>query len=53
MIVLGIDVGSTGAVALLEEGELVAVFDVPILRDGARRRPAVNAPLLSELVRGT
>jgi hypothetical protein len=46
MIVLGIDVGNSGAVALLEDGELLAVFDIPVLRDGAKRRPAVNAPLL-------
>jgi hypothetical protein len=49
MIVLGIDVGSAGAVALLEDGELLAVFDMPILRDGAMRQPAVNAQLLAEL----
>jgi crossover junction endodeoxyribonuclease RuvC len=50
MIVLGIDVGNSGAVALLEDGELLAVFDMPVLRDGAKRRPAVNAPLLAEIV---
>ena len=32
-----------------EDGELLAVFDMPILRDGAMRQPAVNAQLLAEL----
>jgi hypothetical protein len=50
MLVLGIDVGNSGAV-VLEEGDLLEVFDMPILRDGVKRRPAVNAPLLAELVR--
>lgn len=49
--ILGIDIGVAGALALLTpEGELVEVADMPILRDGPKGRPAVNAPLLAELV---
>jgi hypothetical protein len=51
MIVLGVDVGREGAIAsLTEAGELVEVFDMPILRDGPKGRPALNAPLLVELI---
>ena len=52
MLVLGIDVGSQGAIALIEAdtGELVAVHDMPVLQDGPKGRAAVNPPLLAELV---
>jgi hypothetical protein len=46
--ILGIDIGSQGALALLDEaGALLDVADMPILRDGPRNRPNVNAPLLA------
>ena len=51
MTVLGVDIGNTGAVALIgERGELVEVVDMPTLADGPRLRPAVNAPLLAAIV---
>jgi crossover junction endodeoxyribonuclease RuvC len=53
MIVLGVDVGREGAIARLEDGRLADVFDMPILRDGAKGRPAVNAPLLAEIIAKT
>ncbi|MGO9427596.1 hypothetical protein [Rhodoblastus sp.] len=49
--ILGIDIGSQGALALLDEaGALLDVADMPILRDGPRNRPNVNAPLLAEII---
>lgn len=49
--VIGVDIGAAGALALVDEaGELVEVADMPILRDGPSNRPAVNGPLLAELV---
>jgi len=51
LIVLGIDIGSTGAIAALTgAGDLIAVHDMPTLRDGPAGRPAVNGPLLAEIV---
>lgn len=51
MNVLGVDIGTKGALALLDaNGALLQVADMPILRDGPKGRPAVNAPLLAELV---
>jgi crossover junction endodeoxyribonuclease RuvC len=50
-IILGIDIGASGAIALLTgAGELVDVFDMPVLADGPSGRRAVNAPLLSEII---
>jgi crossover junction endodeoxyribonuclease RuvC len=49
--IIGVDIGATGALALVDEsGELIDVSDMPILRDGPSNRPAVNGPLLAELV---
>jgi crossover junction endodeoxyribonuclease RuvC len=50
VITLGIDVGVTGAIAILEDGELVDALDMPVLADGPAKRRTVNAPLLAEIV---
>ena len=51
MNIIGVDLGSKGALALLSPaGELLAVADMPILRDGPANRPNVNAPLLAAIV---
>jgi crossover junction endodeoxyribonuclease RuvC len=50
-IVLGVDIGSQGAVAVLDEnGVLVEVTDMPVLADGPGGRKAVNAPLLASII---
>jgi crossover junction endodeoxyribonuclease RuvC len=49
--ILGIDLGHSGALALLVDGELVDVADTPTLPDGPRSRPAVCCPLLANIVR--
>ena len=51
MLVLGVDIGNTGAIALIDgSGGLVEVHDMPTLDDGPKGRPALNAPLLAALV---
>ena len=50
-LVAGVDIGAQGALALLTEaGELIAVEDMPILRDGPAKRASVNAPLLADIL---
>ena len=52
MTVLGVDIGNSGALALLTPtGELVDIVDMPVLDDGPKSRPAVCAPLLAHVVR--
>ena len=49
--VLGIDIGSHGAIALLTPtGDLIEVRDMPVLLDGPRGRPNVSAALLADIV---
>ena len=51
MNVLGIDIGVTGALALLGEGGvLLELWDMPCLHDGPKNRRTINAPLLAEIV---
>jgi crossover junction endodeoxyribonuclease RuvC len=51
MTILGIDIGVSGALALITmSGELIEVADMPILRDGPKNRATVNGPLLAELI---
>ena len=49
--VLGIDIGSHGAIAMVTPtGDLDGVVDMPILRDGPKGRPNVSAALLADIV---
>jgi crossover junction endodeoxyribonuclease RuvC len=50
MIVLSVDIGVTGAIAILEDDELIDVFDMPCLADGPAKRRSVNAPLFAEII---
>jgi crossover junction endodeoxyribonuclease RuvC len=48
---LGIDLGSAGALALLENASLLDIEDMPVLRDGPNSRPTVNGALLAAIMR--
>ena len=55
LIIIGVDIGTRGAISRLSisvsgAAILMGVDDMPILRDGPAGRPAVNAPLLGEIV---
>ena len=50
-MIVGIDIGAQGELALLsDEGQLVEVADMPILRGGPAKRASVNAPLLADIL---
>jgi hypothetical protein len=50
-MILGIDIGVQGAVAVLDQaGALVEVHDMPTLQDGPKGGRAVNAPLLASII---
>jgi crossover junction endodeoxyribonuclease RuvC len=51
-LILGVDLGTQGAVALVDRGgDLLAVEDLPVLPDGPRSRPHINAAALADLLR--
>lgn len=50
--ILAVDVGSRGALALLDEsGVLLGIEDMPAVPEGRQGRLTVNCPLLADLVR--
>ena len=50
-MILGVDVGVRGALALLTTGGVLQdVWDMPCLLDGPKHRRTVNAPLLAEII---
>ena len=51
-VVVGVDPGSGGAVAVFVNGNLTEIFDTPSLEEKTGR-PAVNAPLLAALLAKT
>ncbi len=49
--IVGCDIGKSGGLGLISgTGELLQVADMPVLADGPKGRPAVNAPLLADLI---
>lgn len=51
MIILGIDIGVQGAIAIMGgSGSLLEVHAMPCLHDGPAGRRSVNAPLLSSII---
>jgi crossover junction endodeoxyribonuclease RuvC len=50
MRIIGIDPGVCGAVAVLDDGYLLYVVDMPTLEDGPKGRRTINAPLLAEII---
>lgn len=51
MRIAGIDPGITGAIAVLDGGQLVAVHDLPVTAKATGKGQALNAALLAEMVR--
>lgn len=50
MIVIGLDPGVMGAIAVIEDGHLVSVVDMPTLGDGPKGRRRVNASLVAAAI---
>ena len=50
MIVVGIDIGVSGAIAVLEDDQIITVHDMPVLIDGPKNRRTVNGPLLADIL---
>jgi crossover junction endodeoxyribonuclease RuvC len=49
-MIIAVDIGAQGAIAILDQsGTLVAIHDMPVLKDGPAGRQAVNAPLLAAI----
>ena len=50
MIIGGIDIGVSGAIAFLADGKIVTIHDMPVLQEGPKNRRSVNGPLLAGII---
>jgi crossover junction endodeoxyribonuclease RuvC len=51
--VIGVDIGVSGALAVLDGDDLVVVHDMPCLNDGPQKRRTINPALLASLIKET
>lgn len=49
-MILGIDPGLTGAISVIEDGELIAIIDMPVTEKQHGKGKGVNAYLLKDLL---
>ena len=52
MIIIGIDPGLSGGIAILENNKIKELFDMPVMSDGKKNKKQQNSALLAKLVRG-
>ena len=51
MIVVGIDPGLSGAIAILENNKVLNVFDMPVMAEGKKNKRQLNSAQLVKLLR--
>ena len=51
MIIIGIDPGLSGAIAVLENNKVLNLFDMPIMSEGKKNKRQLNSALLVSLLK--
>ena len=51
MIVVGIDPGLSGAIAILENNKVLNIFDIPVMSEGKKNKRQLNSALLVNLLK--
>ena len=51
MIVVGIDPGLSGAIAILENNKVLNIFDMPVMSEGKKNKRQLNSALLVSLIK--
>jgi crossover junction endodeoxyribonuclease RuvC len=51
MRIIGIDPGLSGAIAILEDGKIKELFDMPVMPDGKKNKRQLNNALLVKLIK--
>ena len=49
MIIIGIDPGLNGAIAVLENNKVLNIFDVPVMPEGKKNKRQINSAQLVKL----
>ena len=50
MLIFGIDPGLSGAVAVLEENEVIDIIDIPVMSEGKKNKRQLNSAHLSQYI---
>ena len=51
MIIIGIDPGLNGAIAVLENNKVLDIFDVPVMPEGKKNKRQLNSAQLAKLLK--
>ncbi len=51
MIIIGIDPGLSGAIAILENNKVLNIFDIPVMSEGKKNKRQLNSALLVNLLK--
>jgi len=51
MKIIGIDPGLSGAIAILENKKVIALFDIPVMTEGKKNKRQLNSALLVNLLK--
>ena len=51
MIIIGIDPGLSGAIAILENNKVLNIFDIPVMTEGKKNKRQLNSALLVSLLK--
>ena len=52
MIIIGIDPGLSGAIAVLEDNKVLNLFDMPVMSEGKKNKRQLNSAQLVNIIRG-
>ncbi|MDC0426440.1 crossover junction endodeoxyribonuclease RuvC [Pelagibacteraceae bacterium] len=51
MLIVGIDPGLSGGIAILEDNKVKKMFDMPVMSDGKKNKRQLNSALLAQLIK--
>ena len=51
MLIIGIDPGLSGAIAVLENNRVLKIFDMPVMSEGKKNKRQLNSALLVSLIK--
>jgi crossover junction endodeoxyribonuclease RuvC len=51
MIIIGIDPGLSGGIAVLDNNKVLDLFDMPVMSDGKKNKKQLNSALLAKLIK--
>ena len=51
MIIIGIDPGLSGAIAILDDKKVLSIFEMPVMAEGKKNKRQLNSAQLVNIIR--